>query len=49
LTLSREKFGAGDYPGWFELAREAIAAKDPAAVPAVMGGNALRIYRPRRR
>lgn len=38
-----------DYSGWFELAREAIAAKDPAAVPAVMGGNALRIYRPRRR
>ena len=37
---------AGDYPGWFELARTAIAARDPDAVPAVMGGNALRDYRP---
>ena len=39
---------AGDYTGWFELAREAIAAKDPSAVRGVMGDNALRIYRPRR-
>jgi L-fuconolactonase len=38
---------AGDYQGWFELAREAIAAKDSSAVRAVMGGNAVRIYRPR--
>jgi len=40
---------AGDYQDWFELAREAIAAKDSSAVRAVMGENALRIYRPRRR
>ena len=37
---------AGGYQDWFELAREAIAAKDSSAVRAVMGGNALRIYRP---
>lgn len=37
---------AGDYRGWFELAREAIASKDESAVEAVMGGNARRIYRP---
>jgi L-fuconolactonase len=40
---------AGDYQEWFELAREAVAAKDSSAVRAVMGDNALRIYRPRRR
>jgi L-fuconolactonase len=40
---------AGDYSGWFELVREVIAAKDPRALNAVMGENALRIYRPRRR
>jgi L-fuconolactonase len=40
---------AGDYQSWFDLAREAIAAKEPSAVRAVMGGNALRIYRPSRR
>jgi L-fuconolactonase len=39
---------AGDYTAWFELAREAIAAKDSSAVRPVMGDNALRIYRPRR-
>jgi len=39
---------AGDYQAWFELAREAIAAKSPQSVPAVMGDNALRVYRPRR-
>jgi L-fuconolactonase len=39
---------AGNYQDWFELAREAIAAKQPSAVAAVMGGNALRLYRPRR-
>jgi L-fuconolactonase len=37
---------AGDYQAWFDLARESIAAKEPSAVRAVMGGNALRIYRP---
>jgi len=37
---------AGGYQDWFELAREAVAAKDSSAVRAVMGGNALRIYRP---
>jgi L-fuconolactonase len=37
---------AGTYPDWFALAREAIAAKQESAVPAVMGGNALRLYRP---
>jgi L-fuconolactonase len=39
---------AGGYRDWFELAREAIAAKDSSAVAAVIGGNALRIYHPRR-
>jgi len=39
---------AGDYRDWFELAREAIAAKSPQSVPAVMGANALGVYRPRR-
>ena len=39
---------AGDYRGWFELAREAIAAKNVTALSAIMGGNALRIYRPDR-
>jgi len=36
---------AGAYLDWFALAREAIAAKEESAVPAVMGGNALRLYR----
>jgi len=40
---------AGDYAGWFELAREAIAAKESAAVRTVMGQSALRVYRPRPR
>lgn len=40
---------AGDYRDWFELAREALAAKNPDSGHAVMGGNALRIYRPRDR
>jgi L-fuconolactonase len=39
---------AGDYRGWFELAREAIMAKDATAISAIIGGNALRIYRPDR-
>lgn len=39
---------AGDYGGWFELAREAIAARQSSAVRAVMGANAARIYRPSR-
>jgi L-fuconolactonase len=46
LTLSNCFVGAGDYQGWFELAREAVAAKDSSAVRAVMGDNATRIYRP---
>ncbi|HET7086765.1 MAG TPA: amidohydrolase family protein [Rhizomicrobium sp.] len=37
---------AGDYGNWFELAREAVAARDSSAVAGVMGANALRIYRP---
>jgi L-fuconolactonase len=37
---------AGRYQDWLELAREAIASKDESAVEAVMGANALRIYRP---
>ena len=37
---------AGGYQDWFELAREAVAVKDSSAVRAVMGANALRIYRP---
>jgi L-fuconolactonase len=36
----------GGYQDWFELAREAVAAKDSSAVRALMGDNALRIYRP---
>jgi len=39
---------AGDYQGWFKLAHDAIAAMGSDAVAAVMGGNALRIYRPSR-
>jgi L-fuconolactonase len=39
---------AGDYQSWFDLARESIAAKEPSAVRAVMGENAVRIYRPSR-
>jgi len=39
---------AGDYADWFALARAAIAARDEGAVQAIMGGNAQRIYRPRR-
>jgi L-fuconolactonase len=39
---------AGDYQSWFDLARESIAAKEPSAVRAVMGQNAVRIYRPSR-
>ena len=46
LTLSDCFAGAGDYQGWFKLAREAIAVRDSSAIPAIMGGNALRIYRP---
>jgi len=37
---------AGDYRGWFQLARETIAGRDRGAVASVMGQNALRIYRP---
>jgi L-fuconolactonase len=39
---------AGGYRDWFELAHGAIAARDTNGFAAVMGGNALRIYRPRR-
>ena len=39
---------AGDYRGWFDLAQDAIAAKAKDALPAVLGGNALRIYHPAR-
>jgi L-fuconolactonase len=46
LILSNCFVGASDYQGWFELAREAVAAKDSSAVRAVMGDNAVRIYRP---
>ena len=37
---------AGDYQGWFDLAREVVAAREPSAVRAVMGDNAVRVYRP---
>jgi L-fuconolactonase len=37
---------AGGYRDWFNLAHDAIAAKDPSAIPAIMGNNALRIYHP---
>ena len=40
---------AGAYQDWFALAREAIAAKQESALPAVMGGNALRLYQPETR
>jgi L-fuconolactonase len=40
---------AGSYADWFDLAAGAIAAKDAGAIPAIMGGNARRIYRPRGR
>ena len=49
LTLSNGFVGAGDYTAWFELVREAIAAKESSAVRAVMGDNAVRVYRPRPR
>jgi L-fuconolactonase len=39
---------AGGYQSWFDLAREAVAAREPSAVRAVMGDNAARIYRPSR-
>jgi L-fuconolactonase len=38
---------AGSYGDWFELAHGAIATKDPGAIPAIMGGNAGCIYRPK--
>jgi L-fuconolactonase len=38
----------GDYQSWFDLARESVAAREPSAVRAVMGANAVRIYRPTR-
>lgn len=37
---------ASDYGSWFDLVRAAIAAKQESALAAVMGGNALRLYRP---
>ncbi len=40
---------AGAYGDWFELARDAIAAKQESALSAVVGGNALRLYRPKLR
>jgi len=40
---------AGTYQDWFALAREGIAVKQESAVPAVMGNNALRFYRPKTR
>ena len=39
---------AGDYQGWFALARDAIAARQPDAVSTIFGANARRIYRPSR-
>jgi L-fucono-1,5-lactonase len=40
---------AGRYQDWFALGREAIATKQESAVAAVMGSNALRLYRPESR
>jgi L-fuconolactonase len=37
---------AGDYGDWLALVKHAIAAQAPDAVDAILGGNALRIYRP---
>jgi len=39
---------AGGYKDWFDLAHETIVGRDSSAIAAMMGGNALRIYRPRR-
>jgi L-fuconolactonase len=39
---------AGTYRDWFELARDAAAARQSSAVHAVIGANAGRIYRPSR-
>jgi L-fuconolactonase len=39
---------AGNYQAWFELAHEAIAARQEDALASVLGGNAMRIYRPPR-
>jgi len=39
---------AGDYREWLGLAHKAVADKDAEAVRAVMGENALRVYRPAR-
>jgi L-fuconolactonase len=39
---------AGTYRDWFELARDAAAARQSSAVHAVIGANAVRIYRPSR-
>jgi L-fuconolactonase len=39
---------AGNYQDWFRLARDAVAARQHQAVPAIFGGNAKRIYRPAR-
>jgi len=39
---------AGDYQGWFALARDVIAARQPDAVSTIFGANARRIYRPSR-
>ena len=40
---------AANYQDWFMLAQSRIAAHGPGAVAAVMGANAVRIYRPRQR
>jgi L-fuconolactonase len=40
---------AGDYQTWFDLARDSVAAKQSSAVRALMGENAVRVYRPRER
>jgi L-fuconolactonase len=39
---------AGNYQAWFELACETITARQAAALPAILGGNAARVYRPSR-
>jgi L-fuconolactonase len=40
---------AGDYQGWFQQAHALVAAHGAQAAAAVMGGNALRVYRPAKR
>lgn len=39
---------ANNYQAWFDLASQAIGARQPEALPAIFGANAKRVYRPSR-